>query len=290
MPLATYFSALKLRWLLDHVPDARASAEHGELLFGTIDSWLLWNLTGGRGAGCTSPTSRTRAARSSWPRDLRLGRGAARGVQIPRALLPRIAASSEVYADARIAALAGVPLAGILGDQQAALAGQACFAPGEAKNTYGTGCFMLMNTGDAAVPSTAGRVTTVAYRFGARTAHYALEGSIAIAGALVQWLRDNLGLIKSSAEVEALAREVPDNGDVYVVPAFSGLFAPYWKASARGAIVGLTRYATRAHIARAALEATRVSDARRARGDGAGLADRRSRSCASTAAWSRTSS
>jgi glycerol kinase len=175
--------------------------------------------------------------------------------EIPRAVLPRIAASSEIYADARIAALAGVPLAGILGDQQAALAGQTCFSPGEAKNTYGTGCFMLMNTGTRPVPSTSGLVTTVAYRLGGQPAHYALEGSIAIAGALVQWLRDNLGLIESSGEIEALARSVADNGDVYIVPAFSGLFAPYWKESARGAIVGLTRYANRAHIARASLEA-----------------------------------
>jgi glycerol kinase len=174
---------------------------------------------------------------------------------VPRAALPRIAASSEIYADARIPTLAGVPLAGILGDQQAALAGQTCFAPGEAKNTYGTGCFMLMNTGTRPVPSTAGLLTTVAYRLGGEPVHYALEGSIAIAGALVQWLRDNLGVIKSSAEVEALARSVPDNGDVYVVPAFSGLFAPYWKESARGAIVGLTRFANRGHLARAALEA-----------------------------------
>ncbi len=175
---------------------------------------------------------------------------------IPRAVLPRIAASSASYGAASIAALRGVPIAGMLGDQQAALVGQACFEPGEAKNTYGTGCFMLMNTGTRPVPSSAGLVTTVAYRFGEEPAHYALEGSIAIAGALVQWLRDNLGLIANSAEIEALARQVEDNGDVYFVPAFSGLFAPYWKDTARGVLVGLTRYANRAHIARAALEAT----------------------------------
>jgi glycerol kinase len=256
LPLATYFSALKLRWLLDNVRDARARAEQGDLLFGTIDSWLLWNLTGGPNSGLhlTDVTNASRTqlmslAACDWDDALLAAFG------IPRAVLPRIAASSEVYGDARIAALAGVPLAGILGDQQAALAGQTCFAPGEAKNTYGTGCFMLMNTGTRPVPSTAGLVTTVAYRLGGQPAHYALEGSIAIAGALVQWLRDNLGLIKSSVEIETLARSVPDNGDVYVVPAFSGLFAPYWKERARGAIVGLTRYANRAHIARAALEA-----------------------------------
>jgi glycerol kinase len=256
LPLATYFSALKLRWLLDHVPDARARAERGDALFGTIDSWLLWNLTGGPTGGLhlTDVTNASRTqlmnlASCDWD-DALLASFA-----IPRSVLPRIAASSESYAEARIAALAGVPLAGILGDQQAALAGQTCFAPGEVKNTYGTGCFMLMNTGTRPVTSTAGLLTTVAYRLGAEPAHYALEGSIAIAGALVQWLRDNLGLIKSSAEIEALARSVTDNGDVYVVPAFSGLFAPYWKESARGAIVGLTRYANRGHIARAALEA-----------------------------------
>ena len=257
LPLATYFSALKLRWLLDHVPGARLRAEAGELLFGTVDSWVLWNLTGGPRGGLhvtdVSNASRTQLMAlktCDWDEQL-LG-----AFTIPRALLPRIAASSEVYGTAVIAALNGVPLAGILGDQQAALVGQACFEPGEAKNTYGTGCFMLMNTGVAAMQSTAGCVTTVAYQFGSEPPCYALEGSIAIAGALVQWLRDNLGLIAKSADVEALAREAQDNGDVYLVPAFSGLFAPYWKASARGAIVGLTRYATRAHIARAALEST----------------------------------
>jgi len=256
LPLATYFSALKLRWLLDHVADARARADRGDLLFGTIDAWLLWNLTGGPDGGLhlTDVTNASRTqlmnlATCEWDDALLAA------FEIPRSVLPRIAASSEIYADARIAALAGVPLAGILGDQQAALAGQTCFTPGEAKNTYGTGCFMLMNTGTRPVPSTSGLLTTVAYRLGGEPAHYALEGSIAIAGALVQWLRDNLALIKSSAEIEALARSVPDNGDVYVVPAFSGLFAPYWKERARGAIVGLTRYANRAHIARASLEA-----------------------------------
>ncbi|HEU4617843.1 MAG TPA: glycerol kinase GlpK [Gammaproteobacteria bacterium] len=257
LPLATYFSALKLRWLLDHVPHARERAEAGELLFGTVDSWVLWNLTGGPRGGLhvtdVSNASRTQLmalATCDWDEEL------IATFAIPRAVLPRIAASSEVYGTATIAALDGVPIAGILGDQQAALVGQACFEPGEAKNTYGTGCFMLMNTGGEAIPSTAGCVTTVAYRLGAEPPCYALEGSIAIAGALVQWLRDNLGLIPESADVEALAREAKDNGDVYFVPAFSGLFAPYWQAGARGVIVGLTRYASRAHIARAALEAT----------------------------------
>ena len=174
---------------------------------------------------------------------------------VPRAVLPRIAPSSASYGEAEIAALRGVPISGILGDQQAALVGQTCFEPGEAKNTYGTGCFMLMNTGTQAVPSTAGLVTTVAYQLGDEPPHYALEGSIAMAGALVQWLRDNLGLIAKSADIEPLARQVQDNGDVYFVPAFSGLFAPYWRDTARGVLVGLTRYANRSHIARAALEA-----------------------------------
>jgi glycerol kinase len=256
LPLATYFSALKLKWLLDRVPDARAKAAAGDALFGTIDSWLLWNLTGGPSGGLhlTDVTNASRTqlmslATCDWDDALLAA------FDVPRAALPRIASSSEVYADAVIATLAGVPLAAILGDQQAALAGQTCFSPGEAKNTFGTGCFMLMNTGTRPVPSTAGLVTTVAYRLGGGPVHYALEGSIAIAGALVQWLRDNLGLIRSSAEIEALARSVPDNGDVYVVPAFSGLFAPYWKESARGAIVGLTRFANRGHLARASLEA-----------------------------------
>ena len=257
LPLATYFSGLKLKWLLDHVPDARRRAEAGDALFGTVDTWLLWNLTGGA-AGGVHLTDVTNASRTQlvdlaaldWDEDL------LETFTIPRAVLPRIAASSASYGAASIAALRGVPIAGILGDQQAALVGQACFEPGEAKNTYGTGCFMLMNTGIHPVPSSAGLVTTVAYRFGEEPAHYALEGSIAIAGALVQWLRDNLGLIANSADVEALARQVEDNGDVYFVPAFSGLFAPYWKDTARGVLVGLTRYANRAHIARAALEAT----------------------------------
>jgi glycerol kinase len=256
LPLATYFSGLKLRWLLDNVPGAREKAAAGDALFGTMDTWVLWNLTGGA-AGGVHLTDVTNASRTQlvdlqtldWDDELLAEFG------VPSALLPRIAPSSASYGTAQIAALRGVPIAGILGDQQAALVGQTCFEPGEAKNTYGTGCFMLMNTGPRPVPSTAGLVTTVAYQLGDEPPCYALEGSIAIAGALVQWLRDNLGLIAKSAEIETLARKVEDNGDVYIVPAFSGLFAPYWRDSARGVITGLTRYANRGHIARAALEA-----------------------------------
>jgi glycerol kinase len=256
LPLATYFSGLKLKWLLDNVPGARAKAEAGDALFGTVDSWVLWNLTGGP-AGGVHLTDVTNASRTQlidlatleWDDELLAA------LTIPRGVLPRIAPSSSSYGEARIPALRGVPIAGILGDQQAALVGQTCFEPGEAKNTYGTGCFMLLNTGTRPVTSRAGLVTTVAYQLGDEAPHYALEGSIAIAGALVQWLRDNLGLIAKSSEVEALARTVEDNGDVYFVPAFSGLFAPYWRDDARGVLTGLTRYANRGHIARAALEA-----------------------------------
>jgi glycerol kinase len=257
LPLASYFSGLKLKWLLDNVAGARQRAEAGELLFGTIDSWVVWNLTGGARGGLhitdVTNASRTQLMRLeslAWDDDL------LQTFSIPRSLLPRIASSSEIYGEVATGPLRGVPIAGILGDQQAALVGQTCFRPGEAKNTYGTGCFLLMNTGPTPVPSTAGLVTTVAYRLGQQPAHYALEGSIAIAGALVQWLRDNLGMIGKSSDVEDLAASVADNGDVYIVPAFSGLYAPYWRDDARGVIAGLTRYATRAHIARAALEAT----------------------------------
>jgi glycerol kinase len=258
LPLAAYFSALKLRWLLDTVPGARAKAEAGEALAGTMDSWVAWNLTGGPGRGLhiTDVTNASRTqlmslARLDWDDEL-LG-----AFGIPRAALPRIVASSGALGviDAP-EPLRGVPLAGMLGDQQAALFGHACFEPGEAKNTYGTGCFLLMNTGARPVSSTAGLVTTVAYRIADEPPAYALEGSIADAGSAVQWLRDNLGLIESSRDVERLAGSVADNGDVYFVPAFSGLFAPYWNAGARGTIVGLTRYANAGHIARAALEAT----------------------------------
>ena len=256
LPLATYFSGLKLRWLLDSVAGARDAAARGDLLFGTIDTWLAWNLTGGIEGGLhiTDVTNASRTQMMNietldWD-DTILAL-----FDIPRACLPTIRSSSETYGVCRDA-LAGVPLAGVLGDQQAALFGQACLEPGQAKNTYGTGCFMLMNTGDKPFPSTCGLLTTLGYKLGNERAVYALEGSIAIAGALVQWLRDNLGLVKSSQELETLARSVEDNGDVYFVPAFSGLYAPRWKNSARGVIAGLTRFANRGHIARAALEAT----------------------------------
>ena len=251
LPLATYFSGLKLRWLLDEVPLAHARADAGELLFGTIDSWLAWNLTGLHVTDVTN-ASRTQLMNLEtlgWDDEILAL------LDIPRACLPQIRSSSEVYGTCR-GVLEGVPLAGILGDQQAALFGQACLAPGEAKNTYGTGCFMLMNTGTRPFASTSGLLTTLGYKLGDAPAVYALEGSISIAGALVQWLRDNLGLIANAAEIEALAASVPDNGDVYFVPAFSGLYAPHWQSGARGVIAGLTRFAGKGHLARAALEAT----------------------------------
>jgi glycerol kinase len=246
LPLASYFSGLKLRWLLDHVPDAR----DGDLAFGTIDAWLMWHLAGLHVTDVTnaSRTQLMNLASLDWDESLLTAFG------IPRSVLPRIVASSSLYGLGN-GVLDGVPIAGILGDQQAALMGQACFEPGEAKSTYGTGCFLLMHTGTVPTPSRHGLLTTVAAKLGDAPATYALEGSVAIAGALVQWLRDNLGIIKSSAEIEALAGSVPDNGDVYFVPAFSGLYAPHWRADARGIIAGLTRFASAGHIARAALEA-----------------------------------
>ena len=253
LPLSTYFSSLKIRWILEHVPGVRARAEAGEVLFGTVDTFLAWRLTGGVHVTDVTNASRTQLmnlATLDWDREILAA------FDIPEAILPRIASSSEIHGETRLPELAGVPVAGILGDQQAALMGQTCFRPGEAKNTYGTGCFLLMNTGEQAVPSRFGLLTTVACKLGDAPAQYALEGSVAIAGALVQWLRDNLGLIQSSAEVEPLARTVKDNGGVYFVPAFSGLYAPYWKDSARGVVAGLTRYANKGHLARAALEAT----------------------------------
>ena len=257
LPLTTYFSGLKIRWILENVPDVRKLAESGEALFGNIDTFLVWNLTGGINGGI-HVTDVTNASRTqlmnletlAWDREILSAFG------IPETMLPRICSSSEVYGHVKEAALKDVPIAGILGDQQAALVGQTCFKPGEAKNTYGTGCFLLMNTGSRVVQSTHGLLTTLAYKFGNQPAHYALEGSIAITGALVQWLRDNLGLIQKSPDIEALARTVNDNGGVYFVPAFSGLYAPYWKDNARGVIAGLTRYANKAHLARAVLEAT----------------------------------
>jgi glycerol kinase len=257
LPLATYFSGLKIRWLLEHLPEVREQAEVGDVLFGNIDTFLVWNLTGGPNGG-VHVTDVTNASRTqlmnlqtlAWDNQLLNELG------VPEAMLPKIRSSSETYGLATRDAIKGVPIAGILGDQQAALVGQSCFAPGEAKNTYGTGCFLLMNTGPRAVQSTCGLLTTVAYKLGEQPANYALEGSIAITGALVQWMRDNLGLIQTSSEIEELARTVEDNGGVYFVPAFSGLYAPYWKHDARGVITGLTRYATKAHLARAVLEAT----------------------------------
>jgi glycerol kinase len=257
LPLSTYFSGLKLRWLLKNIPEAKEKAAAGELLFGNIDTFLVWNLTGGpkRGVHVTDVTNASRTQLLNlktldWDSDLLAE------FEIPRAMLPQVRSSSEVYGAAALPAIAGVEIAGILGDQQAALVGQACFRPGEAKNTYGTGCFLLMNTGERVVPSKFGLLTTVAYKMGCAPACYALEGSVAITGALVQWLRDNLGMIEKSADIETLARTVKDNGGVYFVPAFSGLYAPYWKENARGVIAGLTRYANKGHLARAVLEAT----------------------------------
>jgi len=256
LPLSTYFSSLKLRWILENIPGARQQAEAGEILFGNIDTFLLWKLTGGEKNGI-HVTDVTNASRTQlmnlktlqWDAEL------LRAFSIPQQMLPEIHSSSQVYGQIESGPLADVPIAGILGDQQAALVGQTCFKSGEAKNTYGTGCFLLMNIGKRTVESKHGLLTTVAYKLGTQPAHYALEGSIAIAGALVQWLRDNLGLIKSSAEIEELATSVGDNGGVYMVPAFSGLYAPYWKENARGVIAGLTRYANKGHLARAVLEA-----------------------------------
>ena len=257
LPLASYFSGLKLKWLLDNVPGARQRAVAGELAFGTIDSWLIWKLTGGPDGG-RHVTDVTNASRTQLMdlESLAFDPSLLNAMDIPAAVLPEILPSSTNYGDATVSPLAGIPITGVLGDQQAALVGQTCFEPGEAKNTYGTGCFLLLNTGEKPVQSSAGLLTTLAYQFGSDSACYALEGSVAVTGALVQWLRDNLGMIESSADVEALANEVDDNGDVYFVPAFSGLYAPHWDASARGIIAGLTRYANKYHIARAALEAT----------------------------------
>jgi len=257
LPLSTYFSALKIRWILENIRDAREQAEAGDLLFGTVDTYLLWRLTGGVNGGLhvTDVTNASRTqlmnlATLDWDAEILSAFG------IPRNILPRIASSSEIFGEAKIDGISGVKIAGMLGDQQAALFGQTCFRPGDAKNTYGTGCFMLMNTGERAVASNFGLLTTVGYKLGASPANYALEGSVAIAGALVQWMRDNLGLIHKSGDIESLARTVKDNGGVYFVPAFSGLYAPYWRSDARGVIAGLTRFANKGHLARAVLEST----------------------------------
>jgi len=258
LPLATYFSATKIGWILDHVEGARTRAEAGELLFGTIDTWLLWNLTGGVNGGVHA-TDVTNASRTLLMnlRTLDWDEALLSAFRVPRAMLPEVRSSSELFGHVYPGSLLReVPVAGILGDQQAATFGQAAFEAGASKNTYGTGNFLIVNTGEHIIASQHGLLTTVAYRLGDEAPRYALEGSVAVTGSLVQWLRDNLGLISSSGEVETLAASVPDNGGAYIVPAFSGLFAPYWRPDARGAIVGLTRFITRAHIARAALEST----------------------------------
>ena len=258
LPLATYFSGPKIAWILRNIDGAREAADRGDLMFGTMDTWLLWNLTGGLEGGI-HVTDVTNASRTmlmdldslTWREDI------AADMSIPLSMLPEIRSSSEVYGHGRAhGMLPGVPIAGILGDQQAATFGQACFSVGMAKNTYGTGNFLLLNTGEKRVHSTNGLLTTVCYKIGDAAAVYALEGSIAVTGSLVQWLRDNLGMFSDAPDIEKLAREVEDNGGAYFVPAFSGLFAPYWRPDARGALLGLTRYVTKNHIARAALEAT----------------------------------
>ena len=258
LPLATYFSGPKVRWILDNVDGAREKAQAGDLVFGNMDTWTLWNMTGGVDGGLhvTDPTNASRTLLMdldtlSWDADI------AKDMGIPLSMLPEIRSSSEVYGQGRgRGSFSGVPISGILGDQQAATFGQACLSVGEAKNTYGTGNFMLINTGTEKVPSKNGLLTTVCYKIGEQATVYALEGSIAVSGSLVQWIRDNLGLIGSAPEIEDLAKTVDDNGGAYFVPAFSGLFAPYWRDDARGAIVGLTRYVNKGHLARAVLEST----------------------------------
>ncbi|MFJ7749370.1 glycerol kinase GlpK [Arthrobacter sp. NPDC097144] len=258
LPLATYFSGTKIKWILDNVEGARERAEAGDLIFGNTDSWIVWNLTGGTDGG-VHITDVTNASRTlfmnletlTWDEDILKDFG------VPLSMMPEIKSSSEVYGTVHTSQLLReTPVAGILGDQQAATFGQAAFGQGSAKNTYGTGCFLIFNTGEEIVRSENGLITTVAYQLGDAKPVYALEGSIAVTGSLVQWLRDNLGMIQSAPEIEALANEVTDNGGVYIVPAFSGLFAPHWRSDARGAIVGLTRFVNKNHIARAALEAT----------------------------------
>jgi glycerol kinase len=257
LPIATYFSGPKVRWILDNVDGAQQRAESGDLLFGNMDTWVIWNLTGGTDGGLhitdVSNASRTMLmdlATQDWDQEL------LDAIGVPRAMLPEIRGSSQVYGEAALDSVKGIPVAGDLGDQQAALFGQTCFAVGEAKNTYGTGNFLLLNTGNEPVQSENGLITTAGYKIGDEPTVFALEGAIAITGALVQWLRDNLKLIKAAPDVEELAQTVEDNGGCYFVPAFSGLFAPYWRSDARGVIAGLTRYVNAGHIARATLEAT----------------------------------
>ncbi|CAG5071852.1 Glycerol kinase [Dyadobacter sp. CECT 9623] len=257
LPVSTYFSGLKLKWLLDNVEGLREDAEKGEALFGNIDTFLIWHLTGSTQSGIhvtdVSNASRTQLMNL---RTLQWDASMLEAYQIPEKMLPAIKSSSEVYGHVTNEILPGVPVAGDLGDQHAALVGQTCFEPGMAKNTYGTGCFLVMNTGNELKTSENGLLTTISYQFGNQPVQYALEGSVAVTGALVQWVRDNLGLIKNSSEIESLAKTVEDNGGAYFVPAFSGLYAPYWRNDARGVIAGLTRYVNKGHIARAVLEAT----------------------------------
>ncbi|MFF0064940.1 glycerol kinase GlpK [Streptomyces sp. NPDC005279] len=256
LPPSTYFSAPRIRWLFDHVAGLEQRAQDGEVLFGTMESWLIWNLTGGT-AGGQHITDATNASRTmlmnmrtlTWDEELLAFFG------VPRAMLPEIRSSAESYGEDR-SILPGIPITAALGDQQAALFGQTCFSPGEAKCTYGTGSFLLLNTGTNVVRSRNGLLTTVAYKIADQPPVYALEGPIAVTGSLVQWFRDRLGLISSAPEIETLARTVEDNGGCYIVPAFSGLFAPHWRSDARGVIVGLTSYITKGHLARAVLEAT----------------------------------
>jgi glycerol kinase len=268
LQLTPYFAGSKLAWLLENVDGLRERADRGEVLFGTMDSWLIWKLTGNHLTDVTN-ASRTllmNLRTLDWDPEILAA------LDVPRAMLPEIRSSAEVYGTASEGVLSGVPVASALGDQQAALFGQTCFAPGEAKCTYGTGSFLLLNTGTEPVVSRHGLLTTVGYRIGEAPAVYALEGAIAVTGSLIQWLRDNLGIIRAAGEVEGLARTVPDNGGCYLVPAFSGLFAPHWRSDARGVLVGLTGYVNRGHVARAALEATgwqtrEVVDAMNADGD-----------------------
>ncbi|GAA1882586.1 glycerol kinase GlpK [Streptomyces durmitorensis] len=256
LPLASYFSGPKAAWLLDNVPGLRARAERGEIAFGTIDSWLIWNLTGGTEGG-VHVTDVTNAGRTMLMNlaTLQWDQSILAAMNVPEAILPEIRSSAEVYGTA-VGQLSGVPVASALGDQQAAIFGQACYETGTAKNTYGTGSFLLLNTGNRPVPSKNGLLTTMGYKIGSDAPVYCLEGAIAITGALVQWFRDQLGIIRSADEIEPLAASVDDNGGAYIVPAFSGLFAPYWRSDARGVVTGLTRYVTKAHLARAVLEAT----------------------------------
>ncbi|WP_353722597.1 glycerol kinase GlpK [Dyadobacter sp. 676] len=257
LPVSTYFSGLKLKWLLENVAGIREDAEKGEAIFGNIDTFLIWHLTGGTHGGI-HVTDVTNASRTQLMnlRTLQWDKSMLAAYNIPETMLPAIKSSSEIYGYATHEVLPGVPVAGDLGDQHAALVGQTCFEPGMAKNTYGTGCFLVMNTGNELKTSENGLLTTISYKFGDQPVQYALEGSVAVTGALVQWLRDNLGLIRNSSDIEPLARTVEDNGGAYFVPAFSGLYAPYWRNDARGVIAGLTRYVTKGHIARAVLEAT----------------------------------